>query len=141
MLLQAFPFFLVFFFVAAIHSASDCDYQSGHTRSCIRKIENSWAIPSSLLFNPHSRTNIPLLSCSLALQSCLQLCFELQPFQDSMVYTIRGPLHICSLYTTLAKYSRNKFSVHECSDCEHCEMFSVPFRSDFKSAHISVCAV
>ena len=35
----------------------------------------------------------------------------------------------------------NKFSVHERSDCEHCEMFSVPLLSDFKSAHISVCAV
>ena len=50
-------------------------------------------------------------------------------------------LHICSRYTTPAKCSRNKFSVHERSDCEHCEMFSVLLRSDIKSAHISVCAV
>ena len=49
--------------------------------------------------------------------------------------------YICSRYTTPAKCSRNKFSVHEHSDCEHCEMFSVPLRSDLKSAHISVCAV
>ena len=52
-----------------------------------------------------------------------------------------GPVHICSLYTTPSKCSRDKFSVHECSDCEHCEMFSVPLRWDLKSAHISVCAV
>ena len=52
-----------------------------------------------------------------------------------------GPVHICSRYTTPAKCSRNKFSVHEHSDCEHCEMFSVPLRSDLKSAHISVCTV
>ena len=52
-----------------------------------------------------------------------------------------GPVHICSRYTTPAKCSRNKFSVHEHSDFEHCEMFSVPLRSDLKSAHISVCAV
>ena len=52
-----------------------------------------------------------------------------------------GPVHICSRYTTPAKCSRNKFSVHERSDCEHCEMFSVPLRSDLISAHISVCAV
>ena len=55
--------------------------------------------------------------------------------------TLTGPVHICSRYTTPAKCSRNKFSVHERSDCEHCEMFSVPLRSDLKSAHISVCAV
>ena len=54
---------------------------------------------------------------------------------------IIGPVHICSRYTTPAKCSRNKFSVHKHSDCEHCEMFSVPLRSDLKSAHISVCAV
>ena len=48
----------------------------------------------------------------------------------------------CSRYTYPAgKCSRNKFSVHEHSDCEHCQMFSVPLRSDLKSAHISVCAV
>ena len=52
-----------------------------------------------------------------------------------------GPVHICSRYTTPANCSRNKFSVHERSDCEHCEMFLVPLRSDLKSAHISVCAV
>ena len=52
-----------------------------------------------------------------------------------------GPVHICSRYTTPAKCSRNKFSVHKHSDCEHCEMFSVPLRSDLKSAHITVCAV
>ena len=52
-----------------------------------------------------------------------------------------GPVHICSRYTTPAKCSWNKFSVHERSDCEHSEMFSVPLRSDLKSAHISVCAV
>ena len=54
---------------------------------------------------------------------------------------IYGPVHICSRYTTPAKCSRNKFSVHERSDCEHCEIFSVPLRSDLKSAHISICAV
>ena len=48
---------------------------------------------------------------------------------------------ICSRYTYPEKCSRNKFSVHEHSDCDHCEMFSVPFHSDLKSAHISVCAV
>ena len=51
------------------------------------------------------------------------------------------PVHICSWYTYLGKCSRNKFSVHKRSDCEHCEMFSVPLHSDFKSAHVSVCAV
>ena len=51
-----------------------------------------------------------------------------------------GPVHIGSRYTTPAKCSRNKFSVHECF-CEHCEMFSVPLRSDLKLAHISICAV
>ena len=51
-----------------------------------------------------------------------------------------GPF-ICSRYTYPGKYSRNKFSAHERSDCEHCEMFLGPLHSDLKSAHISVCAV
>ena len=51
------------------------------------------------------------------------------------------PIHICSWYTYPGKCSRNKFSVHKHSDSEHCEMFSVPLHSDFKSAHVSVCAV
>ena len=50
-------------------------------------------------------------------------------------------VHICSRYMTPAKWSRNKFSVHELSDCEHCKIFLVPLRSDIKSAHISVCVV
>ena len=51
-----------------------------------------------------------------------------------------GPF-ICSRYTYPVKFSRNKFLVHERSDCEHCEMFLVPLRSDLKSAHISVCSM
>ena len=36
----------------------------------------------------------------------------------------RGPVHICSRYTTPAKCSQNKFkNKNERSDCEHCEMF------------------
>ena len=34
----------------------------------------------------------------------------------------------------LGKCSQNKFSVHERSDCEHCQMFLVPLPPDLKSA-------
>ena len=90
--------------------------------------------------------------CDLSLVSALQCDWTIQvwyegredlwkEYERNMSQCIWGPIHICSRYMTPAKCSRNKFSVHERSDCEHCEMFSVPLRSDLKSAHISVCAV
>ena len=62
------------------------------------------------------------------------------PYYATYMYIIWGPF-ICSRYTYPGKCSRNKFSVHKHSDCEHCEMFSVPLRSALKSAHILVCGV
>ena len=56
-------------------------------------------------------------------------------------YDDPGPIHICSLYTYSVKCSRNKFSVHERSDCEHCEMFSVPLRSDRHDEVILPCTL
>ena len=71
-----------------------------------------------------SRLCISSVSISILDYACLK----------TLMYSISehtiGPVHICSRYTTPAKCSRNKFSVHEHSYCEHCEMFSVPLRSD-----------
>ena len=68
------------------------------------------------------------------------ICNKIYMYIENM-WLIARSYTVCSRYTYPGKCSRNKFSVHEHSDCEHCEMFSVPLRSDFKSAHISVCAV
>ena len=79
---------------------------------------------------------------SLYLDKFKHMCVNLRRIATYSHVTNRGPVHMFSpsRYTTPAKCSRNKFLVQR-SDCEHCELFSVPLCSDLKSAHISVCAV